>query len=411
MAPLLYLTHRIPYPPNKGDKVRSYHLLRYLAQRYAVHLGTFIDDDADRAHVATVASLCASVHVASIQPTLARVRSLGGLFTGEALTLRYYRDEGLAQWVREAVGRHGIGRCVAFSSAMAQYVADAPGVRVVADFVDVDSAKWEQYGRTRRWPLSSLYRREGDRLLAYERAIARRADAAVFVTPAEAELFLRKAPECAGRVWSAQNGVDTTYFAPDPARGSPFAPDESPIVFTGAMDYWPNVDAVSWFAREALPMIRASRPQARFHIVGMQPAATVQALARLPGVNVTGRVPDVRPYLQHARVVVAPLRVARGIQNKVLEAMAMARPVVASACAAQALTAVPGTDLEVGDDAPAIAARVVTAMEPVRGEALGAAARRRVLADYDWMTNLAAFGRLLEGSPAPRALGEEARCI
>ena len=396
MAPLLYLTHRIPFPPNKGDKVRSYHLLRFLASRYAVHLGTFVDDEADRGHAAALEPLCASMHIASIRPALARVRSLGGLLTGEALTLGYYRDEALAQWVRATVTTRGIARAVAFSSAMAQYVTSLRGVRSVIDFVDVDSAKWEEYGRTRRWPLSGIFRREGDRLLSYERAVARQADASVFVTPAEADLFLRKAPECAGRVWSAQNGVDTAYFRPDAARPSPFAAEEEAVVFTGAMDYWPNIDAVCWFAHEAFPAIRAARPRARFHVVGMQPAPTVQALARLPGINVTGRVPDVRPYLQHAAVVVAPLRVARGIQNKVLEAMAMGRPVVASGCAAQGLSAVPGAELEVADDAAGFAMRVSDALEPARAAAMGAAARRRVLADYDWTSNLAPFGRLLE---------------
>ena len=402
MAPLLYLTHRIPYPPNKGDKVRSHHLLRFLASRYAVHLGTFVDDEADQAHAAALAPLCASLHVATLRPARARMRSLASLLTGEALTLGYYRDEGLARWVRATVAEQGITRVVVFSSAMAQYVTPLTGVRTVVDFVDVDSAKWEQYGSKRAWPLSQLYRREGDRLLAFERAVARAADASVFVTAAEADLFRRKAPECAGSVFAAQNGVDTGYFAPDPARPSPYAADEEALVFTGAMDYWPNVDAVCWFAHEVLPAIRAVRPKARFHIVGMQPAPTVQALARLPGVAVTGRVPDVRPYLQHARAVVAPLRVARGIQNKVLEAMAMARPVVVSASAAEGLTARPGDEIEVADDARSFAARTLAAMAPTHAAALGAAARVRAVADYDWAANLAPFARLIEDGGAVR---------
>ena len=403
MEPLLYLTHRIPYPPNKGDKVRSHHLLRFLAARYAVHLGTFVDDEADRAHAGALAPLCASLHVASIHATRARMRSLGSLLTGEALTLGYYRDEALAQWVGHTVRARGIRRAVVFSSAMAQYVTALTELRVVVDFVDVDSAKWEEYGRTRRWPLSGLFRREGDRLLAYERAVARRADASVFVTAAEADLFRRKAPECAARVWSVHNGVDTAYFAPGVSHASPFASDEDAVVFTGAMDYWPNIDAVCWFARQALPAIQAARPRARFYVVGMQPAPTVQALARLPGVTVTGRVPDVRPYLAHARVVVAPLRVARGIQNKVLEAMAMARPVVASSCAAEGLSAVPGTEIAVADDAPAFAQAVLAAMAPDQATALGTAARARVVADYDWAANLAPFARLIEDGGAARA--------
>ena len=396
MEPLLYLVHRIPFPPTKGDKVRSFHLLRYLAERYEVHLGTFVDDPADTVHIPRLSEYCASSKVVAIQPALARIRSATGLWTGEPLTLRYYRDASLAQWVNDVVRERGIARVVVFSSAMAQYVSGLGDLRVVVDFVDVDSAKWRQYGKSRSWPLSALYEREGERLLAFERAVAASAGASVFVTPAEAEFFRTLAPECAARVHCAQNGVDTTFFAPAPDLPSPYHPDEEPIVVTGAMDYWPNVDAVCWFAREALPIIAAERPHARFYIVGMQPAPVVVALARAGPVVVTGRVPDVRPYLQHARVVVAPLRVARGIQNKVLEAMAMERPVVVSACAGAALSVAPGVDVEVATEAPDFARKTLELMDSPRGAVMGAAARARVLSDYDWAANLAPFAALLE---------------
>ncbi len=325
MEPLLYLVHRIPFPPNKGDKVRSFNLLRFLAGRFQVHLGTFVDNPADLVHAGRLSEYCASSKIVEIRPALARIRSVPGLWTGEPLTLRYYRDESLAQWVNDVVREQRIGKAVVFSSAMAQYVSGSGNLRVVVDFVDVDSAKWSQYGKSRRWPLSTVFEREGQRLLAFERAVSRSTSASVFVTPAEAELFRSLAPECAARVHCAQNGVDTDFFSPSPAVPCPYGPDEEPIVFTGAMDYWPNVDAVCWFVNEVLPAIVAQRPRARFHIVGMNPTAVVQALAAEGRVVVTGSVPDVRPYLQHARVVVAPLRVARGIQNKVLEAMAMGR--------------------------------------------------------------------------------------
>jgi len=218
---------------------------------------------------------------------------------------------------------------------MAQYVAGADAPRtVLIDFVDVDSAKWVQYADSRWWPLSWVYRREGSRLLAFERAAADRATRAFFVTDAEADLFRRLAPGCVGRIETIGNGVDTEQYAPSEALPSPFAAGSLPVVFTGAMDYWPNVDGVRWFAEEVMPRVLDALPSAHFTIVGMRPTAAVKALASAH-VTVTGTVPDVRPYLQHAAVVVAPLRVARGIQNKILEAMAMARPVVATdACGA-----------------------------------------------------------------------------
>ena len=397
MEPLLLLVHRIPFPPNKGDKVRSFHLLEFLASRYQVHLGTFVDSREDLVHIPRLQKYCASSKVIEIRPALARIRSLAGLLTGEALTLRYYRDAALAAWVRSVVREHGITKAVVFSSAMAPYVLDLTQLRVVVDFVDVDSEKWSQYARSRPWPLSAIFRREGARLLAFERTVANGTEASVFVTPAEAQLFRSLAPECPTRVHYAQNGVDSEYFSPAHELPSPFATDEDAIVFTGAMDYWPNVDAVCWFAQRALPAIVAQRPRARFYIVGIQPTPVVQALARDPRVVVTGRVPDVRPYLRHARVVVAPLRVARGIQNKVLEAMAMARPVVVSAAAAGALSGVAATDFDVAEGAPDFIRKTIALLDGERGRIIGKAARERVLADYDWTKNLTPFDVLLRG--------------
>ncbi|HSV46288.1 MAG TPA: TIGR03087 family PEP-CTERM/XrtA system glycosyltransferase, partial [Ramlibacter sp.] len=314
MANLLYLVHRLPYPPNKGDKVRSYHLLRHLAARHRVFLGTFVDDPDDEVHLDTVRSWCAGFHASRLSPRRARLASLLGLATGEALTLRYYRDAELAAWVDHTVAHEKIDSAVVFSSSMVQYTAGKPDLPLLVDFVDVDSAKWAEYAGQHAWPMSWLYRREGERLLAYERSAAAQARRSFFVTDKETELFRSLAPESGHRVEPLCNGVDAEFFAPAASRASPYAADDIPLVFTGAMDYWPNVDAVTWFVREALPELRQRWPGLRFHIVGRSPTPAVQALAG-EAVRVTGTVPDVRPYLQHARVVVAPLRLARGIQN------------------------------------------------------------------------------------------------
>lgn len=236
MRSLLYLVHRLPYPPNKGDKLRSFHLLEHLAATHRVFLGTFLDDREDEAHVATLRAICADLHVARLDPRFARFASLCGLVSGQALTLNYYRNAGLARWARDTVAQQRIDTAVVFSSSMAQYVEHQPGVAMLVDFVDVDSAKWTQYAGAHRWPLSWLYRREGARLLDYERLVARRARRSFFVTDAETALFRRLAPECAQAVETLTNGVDAAYFAPDPARPSPFAAGEIPLVFTGAMD-------------------------------------------------------------------------------------------------------------------------------------------------------------------------------
>jgi sugar transferase (PEP-CTERM/EpsH1 system associated) len=390
MAKLLYLVHRMPYPPNKGDKVRSYHLLKHLTARHRVFLGTFVDDPDDEVHVDKLRSMCAGVHVAVLHPRRARLDSLAGLLHGEALTLRYYRDAGLQRWVEQTVQRERIDAVVVFSSSMAQY-ADKLGLPMLVDFVDVDSAKWTQYADQHRWPMSWLYRREGQQLLAYERAIASRSERAFFVTEKETALFRSLAPECTDQVEAVSNGVDADYFAPDPTRVSPFAAGELPIVFTGAMDYWPNIDAVTWFAQDMLPRLRKQWPAVRFHIVGRSPSAALRALAG-DAVAVSGTVPDVRPYLQHAAVVVAPLRLARGIQNKILEAMAMGRPVVATSECAEAIGATAGTELQWAADADAFVREIDALLRsPARAVAIGHAGRQRVLRDYSWSAHLSAF--------------------
>jgi sugar transferase (PEP-CTERM/EpsH1 system associated) len=394
-SPVLYLVHRIPYPPDKGDKVRSFHILRQLTARHRVFLGTFVDQPDDRRHVARLGRWCEDVCAVELDPKLARVASLRGLLVGEALSLPYYRNPWLARWVNGTVARHGIRQALAFSGPMAQYL-DVPGLEHrVIDFCDLDSAKWTQYAAGRAWPMSWLYRREGARLLTFERQAAERADAALFVTEAEAALFRRAAPEVADRVRVMQNGVDAERFSPELQFENPLVGGGPALVFTGAMDYWPNVDAVGWFAKEILPLIRRRVPGTRFWIVGRDPAPAVQALAG-EGVVVTGAVADVRPYIAHAEVVVAPLRIARGIQNKVLEAMAMARPVVLSDAPAVGLLATPGVHCEVAGDAGSFADRVVALLQdPARRERMGAAARQRVMEAYSWEAHLASLDEML----------------
>ena len=403
MEPILYLVHRIPFPPNRVGKVRSFHLLEYLTSKYSVHLGTFVDDPADLEHVPRLHDYCVSSKVVMLRPLLGRIRSLPALWNGEPLTLRYYNDPDLVAWVQRTVQEQQIRKVVVFSPAMAQYVSGNRDLRVVVDFVAVNSAKWRQYAETRPWPLSAIFDREGHRLLAFERAIARTADASVFVTRAEADLFRTLAPECMFRVHHAQNGVDSDYFSPLVELTDPFGPGEEAIVFTGSMDYWPNVDAACWFVEDVLPAIVAERPNVRFYIVGALPPAVVVALTKAGQVVVSGPVPDVRPYLKHASVVVAPLRAARGIQYNVLEAMAMGRPLVASSAAVAGLSAMHGLDLEVADSRAEFACKTLELMGTDQGKSIGAAARARVLADYHWMTNLAPFDELLAAADELRA--------
>lgn len=396
MRDLLFLAHRIPYPPDKGDKIRSFHFLEGLSRHYRIHLGGFVDDPRDSAHVARLRPYCESLYLPRLRPWAGQLRGLPAALRGAPLSLARYEHARFARWVASSLRRYEIGHVFAFSSAMGRYgLSAAPRpVRRVMDFVDVDSEKWRQYAAQAAGPMRGIYAREHRTLAAEEARLAAAYDAALFVSEEEAALFRQRNPALGGRVHAIGNGVDLSYFDPALPQADPFPAGVRSAVFTGAMDYQANVDGVVWFCREVWPSVRAALPAARFYIVGQRPSAAVKALAREPGVAVTGRVPDVRPYLAHAGVVCAPLRVARGVQNKVIEALAMDRPVVGTAAAWEGLGAfLPILGERV--DEPAAFARAVVAR--LRGADERPGARRRSVGErFSWDHSLARVMALLE---------------
>ncbi|MDE2517020.1 MAG: TIGR03087 family PEP-CTERM/XrtA system glycosyltransferase [Rhodospirillales bacterium] len=398
MADLLFLTQRVPYPPNKGEKLRAWQILRHFATRFRVHLGALVDDPADFAHRGVLDDLCASVCLVPLDRRRAKLWCLRGLLTGEALSVAYFRHPTLARWV-DGVLADKPPAVFVFSSNMAPYVMDAqppPGQRRVLDLVDVDSEKWRAYAAEAGLAGRLIYGREGRRIAALEREACGKFDAATLVSAPEAALLARQVPEHAARILAIANGVDHVYYDPAIPLADPYLPGGPDFVFTGTMDYPPNVDAVTWFADAVLPGLRARLPGARFWIVGHSPTEAVRRLATSEGITVTGKVEDVRPYLRYATAAVAPLRIARGIQNKVLEGMAMAVPVIASPEALEGIAARPGTELLVASGAAEYGAACAgLAADPGRAAAIGAAARARVLADHGWAARLAGFDRLL----------------
>jgi glycosyltransferase involved in cell wall biosynthesis len=445
VSDLLFLAHRVPFPPDRGDKIRSFHVLRYLSTRMRVHLVAFADDAADLDPPAGFTDMLASCTIlprAKSQPRAA----IEALATGKPVSLTAFASSAMQDAVDRILPR--VGGIYCFSGQMAQYLPDG-GARVVMDFVDVDSAKFAGFADDSRGPMRWMMRREARLLGAFEREIAARVSASLFVSEAEAALF--RTGGATGRIVAVENGIDSATFDPaayaetpsyHPGEGrgpvgkaavtldspssstspnwTPASAGEAPggavpggavqagevkggalpggacddplIVFTGQMDYRPNVDAVTWFARDILPQIRARHPTARFAIVGRAPTPAVQALAG-EAVTVTGAVDDVRGWLAAADVCVAPLKLARGIQNKVLEAMAMARPVVASAAAAEGIDHA-GT-IRVAADAREFAAQVLALLDaPTDGAELGRAARAQVIRRYGWDARLAPLDAL-----------------
>ncbi|PCI70641.1 MAG: sugar transferase [Piscirickettsiaceae bacterium] len=348
MDNLLFLVHRIPYPPNKGDKIRSFHFLKHLSNHFNIYLGAFIDDPDDVVYQAQVEQLCSEVNLLEINPRVRTVMSAKGLVTGEPLSVPYYDIAEMHQWVQHVISEHDIKKAFVFSSVMAQFVTPDKNIEMVADFVDVDSDKWRQYAEKKPWPVSWVYKRESERLFKYEKWVTKQAKDVLFVSDKEAAMFKELAPEVSENVGFVNNGVDIEFFKPSSDFDIPYEQHENIILFTGAMDYWANVDAVVWFVEHVLPKIHRINEGVVFYIVGSNPTDAVKKLQNNK-VIVTGRVKDMPPYLQYAQVIVAPLRIARGIQNKVLEAMAMEKPIVATSAAMEGI----GADIDgvsVADD-------------------------------------------------------------
>lgn len=401
MAEILFLVHRAPWPPDRGDRIRSWHMFEALARLAPVHVAALADDEVDAAAArAKMTPLCKSLAI-EVRRASRPVALAQAVLRGEPVSNRLFRNAALTHHVDALIDGGAITHVVVFSGQMAQYVPAGFDGPVLMDFVDVDSAKFATYAdQDKRQPLNWVHKREARVLGAYEAEVARRVDASLFVSAAEVALFCSRSGLDATKVHAVENGIDTDRFDPAVAL-EPVGAGEGPLaVFTGQMDYRPNIDAVRWFAFDILPLIRARHADARFAIVGRAPTDEVRALEKLPGVIVTGEVPDVRPWLAAADAVVAPLLLARGIQNKLLEAMAMARPVVASGAAATGIDAVAGEHLLVADDADAMAKAVGALFDDrAKGAAMGQAARARMIARYGWDARLAPLGSLL-GLPA-----------
>ena len=378
MSGILFLAHRLPFPPDRGDKIRSHNVLKALAALGPIHVGCFGESAADRAGEVDLAEVAES-HCMPIRDKPLPLAGLEALVRREPVSLAAFRHPAMSGWVMRTLARKAIDTIYVFSGQMGQYIPQSWTGRLVVDLVDVDSAKFEAYADEARWPASWINAREA-RLLAREEArLAMRADRTLLISEAEAALFAsRLPPGCEASTTVLGNGIDADRF--DPVRETPHPELAEPgphIVFTGQMDYRPNVDAAVRTIEQLMPGIRAMHPDARFHLVGRAPVAELVALDGRNGARVWGEVADVRPFLAAADLVLAPLTIARGVQNKVLEAMAMACPVVLTPSAA---TGIPGEDGVHFAVAPSDEAFVERApprdLRAAPARALGQAARR-----------------------------------
>jgi sugar transferase (PEP-CTERM/EpsH1 system associated) len=391
---ILLVTHRVPFPPDKGDRIRTFHLLRFLADHGRVHLASLSDEPLKARTASALATLCHRVVIVPIG-RFHRLRGLRSLAFGGTISAGVFRSRRLKEIIQSWAAETSFHSAVASASSVAHYleIPNLARARRVVDLVDVDSQKWRDYAAVSRMPMSWIYGMESRRLRRLERSICNWASAVTLVSERESQLLRENAST--PNIYTVTNGVDLEYY--EPAAGG----SESGCVFVGALDYMPNVEGICWFARSVWPNVRQWRPEARLAIVGRKPVAAVQDLKAIPGVDVIGQVPDVRPYLASSAVVIAPLRIARGLQNKVLEAMAAGKPVVASPAALAGFGDRPDLPAWAASDAAEWVAILTNLLvDPAKRRQLGEAGRVFAETYHNWNSCLEPFSDLLGLRPA-----------
>lgn len=373
---ILFLSQRVPYPPNRGDKITTWRLVERMKREHEVRVVAFAHDDADEKAARDLAAMGIHTETVRYHDRRKKLMALPNFATGAPLTLGVYGSSELQRIVDREIATCDMA--YAYSSSMGAFLERHAEKPRVMHFGELDSDKWRQYAERTRFPMSWVYRRECRTLLAFESRVARAFTENVLCTPLEQTIFAEQIPGARSIV--LRNGVDLAYYSP-----ASNAPEPEHLMFTGVMNYFPNVDGCIWFANEILPLVRREFPSARFTIVGSKPTAEINELASIEGVTVTGFVDDTRTWLRRAAISVAPLRIARGIQNKVLEAMAMGLPVVGTNCATQGVEGAPDRDYIVRESAADFAEAVCTLLrDKDRARELGARGRRFVEDHYDW---------------------------
>ncbi len=375
-------------------------------ERHEVHLGFFVDDKNDLKHVDFLRANCASLEYSYASPLRQKISSLRGLLTGTSLTENAYPYGSMRKFTTQLVQDQRIDVVFLYSAATHTFLPkNMCSIPVVTDFVDVDSAKWEAYAESNNWPLSAIYRREAAKLASFEGFVADRSAASILVSSDEAALMrkrlvaqldasVRLTGQTAEPIQPVgiTNGVDSGVFSPSKYSA---APKNRRLIFTGAMDYAPNIEAVVWFVDQVFPRLKQDYPDMEFIIAGRPVAPAVQKLDLCAGIKVIGAVDDMAETIAGAAMVVAPMLTARGIQNKVLEGMAMAKPVIATSAANEGINAPDRDALWIADSADAFVDAVKALMDPSTAAKMGQSARLFVINNFNWENSCEALETLL----------------
>jgi polysaccharide biosynthesis protein PslH len=399
---VLFVCHRVPFPPKRGGKIRPFNIIRHLTQQgHRVTVASLARNESERTEADGLTQHCERVVVEVIPEGAAWARTIAWLPTAKPSSFGYFYSPTLAKRIDAELASGKYDLIFVHCSSVAPYVSNARIARIL-DYGDIDSQKWRDYSTFRRFPLAAGYWLEAVKLENVERRLSRKFDLCTCTTRGELE-SLRQLGVTAPADWFP-NGVDAEFFAPSNA---PY--DEKLVSFVGRMDYFPNQQAVIGFCRDVLPRLRERRPQIKFEIVGADPSREIFALGNLPNVSVTGSVPDVRPHVTRAALTVAPLLIARGTQNKILESMAMGVPVVCSERAVGGVDVVAGEHLltarDPGEYAAAIERLLGSAAERNR---FANAGRARVLSHHGWPSSMRRVDDLIARVMESRARGAAA---
>ncbi len=394
----------MPYPPNKGDKIRSYNILKYLSKKNKVSVGFLIDDIKDLKYISKLESQVENIFYDQIKTKVKKIQSAVIAFIqNKPITVPYFYSSQLQTELDKFLDVHPIDTIICSSSPSAEYIFRSrhyqklrQKTHLVMDFIDMDSQKWLQYSQKENFPLSFIFKREAKTLLEYEKRIEKEFDQLIIVSDAEKELFRDHVPT--SKLQAISNGVDLEFF--NPAYQSQNKLSSPSLVFTGAMDYWPNIDGAIWFTEQVLPLIKQRYPQVRFYLVGSKPSPELMKLEKTGEIIVTGFVDDIRDFIQQADICVIPLRIARGIQNKVLEAMAMGKIVVSTPEAAEGLNIDIEQDICIQKDANSFANSVISLLsDKETSDRIGENARKAVENNYSWEQNLKLLDTIITPIP------------
>ncbi len=387
---ILYVCHRFPFPPKRGGKIRPFNMIRHLTQQgHEVWVASLARSEQESNECDGIGAHCHKYTIGMVSEWQQWAKMIVNLPLVTPSSMGYFHSSELKRTINEWLTNNRFDAIFVHCSSVAQYVEQIEGIPKILDFGDMDSQKWLTYKSFKPFPLNMGYWWEGMKMERAERALASKFDMCTATTKAELETL--NALGTAKETDWFPNGVDSEYFKPD---GEAYEPNS--ISFIGRMDYFPNQQCMIEFCDRTFPLIRKKLPDAKLYIVGAEPSARIKSLEEIEGVTVTGSVPDVRPYIMRTAAMVAPLNIARGTQNKILEAMAMGVPVVSSTLAAGGIDALPNEHFLIADTPDTYAHQLLSLMEsPELRDRFAQAGRERVLSHHNWQDSMTKMESLI----------------